>query len=221
VKANNKILRAPPDIWVGQILHMFCLSILVVLVYLHWKHLGKPFPTVFWTAVLIPIAHQIYVWIAWRLELRSSALSNTIGFNAYLVIFFLFFGTRFLSLIVLAWLDRESLALGPTPRTIFAMLFVVVGIYAMYSVKRYFGLARAAGGDHFDTRFREMPLVTDGIFRFTNNGMYLYAFLLFWAIALGLNSSAALAVAAFSHMYIWVHYYSTEKPDMVFLYDSK
>jgi len=50
--------------------------------------------------------------------------------------------------------------------------------------------------------------------------MYLYAFLLFWAIAVGLNSIAALIVAAFSHVYIWVHYYATEKPDMDILYNT-
>lgn len=91
------------------------------------------------------------------------------------------------------------------------------GIYAMYSVKRYFGMARAAGADHFDTRYRNMPLEKRGIFRFTSNGMYLYAFFLFWAIAVCFNSSAALAVAAFSHIYIWVHFYTTEKPDMEYL----
>ena len=48
--------------------------------------------------------------------------------------------------------------------------------------------------------------------------MYVYAFLLFWAIAVGFNSSAALAVAAFSHAYIWVHFYATEKPDMDYLF---
>jgi Ser/Thr protein kinase RdoA (MazF antagonist) len=36
----------------------------------------------------------------------------------------------------------------------------------------------------------------------------------------GFNSTAALTVAAFSHAYIWVHFYATEKPDMEFLYDS-
>ena len=94
------------------------------------------------------------------------------------------------------------------------------GLYAMYSVRRYFGMSRAAGGDHFDQSFRDMPMVKEGIFRFTNNGMYLYAFLLFWAIAVGFGSTAALVVAAFSHAYIWVHFYATEKPDMAYLYGS-
>ncbi|MBW1863973.1 MAG: hypothetical protein JRJ02_16685 [Deltaproteobacteria bacterium] len=88
----------------------------------------------------------------------------------------------------------------------------------MYSAKRYFGMVRAAGADHFDPRYRDMPFVKEGIFRFTSNGMYLYAFLLFWAIAIGFNSITALTVAAFSHAYIWVHFYATEKPDMDFLY---
>ena len=50
--------------------------------------------------------------------------------------------------------------------------------------------------------------------------MYVYAFLLFWMIAIGLDSSAALVVAAFTHAYIWVHFYATEKPDMDYLYAS-
>jgi hypothetical protein len=79
-------------------------------------------------------------------------------------------------------------------------------------------MARAAGADHFDSRYRSMPFVKKGIFRFTSNGMYLYAFLLFWAIAAGFNSSASLIAAAFNHVYIWVHFYTTEKPDIDFLY---
>ncbi|MCH2115792.1 MAG: hypothetical protein MK171_12890 [Pirellulales bacterium] len=109
-----------------------------------------------------PVAHQVFVWLAWRLELRSSLTSRAIGFRGYLVGFFLLFGGRFISL-------------------------GVPGIYAAYSVQTYFGMIRAAGADHFDARYRQMPLVWEGIFRFTQNGMYVYAFLLFWAIAMGFN----------------------------------
>ena len=160
------------------------------------------------------------MWLAWRLELQSAATSKTIGFHGYVVVFFVLFTARFLSLLALAWVDRGSLNLSIIPLTVLTMLLALPGIYAMYSVKRYFGMARAAGADHFDGRYRSMPLVRKGIFRFTTNGMYLYAFLLFWAIAVGFNSSAALSVAAFSHVYIWVHFYATEKPDMEFLYNA-
>ena len=97
-------------------------------------------------------------------------------------------------------------------------LLAAPGLYAIYSVKRYFGMMRASGADHFDSRYRNMPLVREGIFRFTSNGMYSCAFLLFWAIAVGFNSKTAVVVAAFSHAYIWVHFFATEKPDMKYLY---
>ena len=112
----------------------------------------------------------------------------------------------------------SDLDLGMIPRVVVTVLLALPGLYAMYSVHRYFGMARASGADHFDPRYRVMPMVSEGIFRYTSNGMSLYAFLLFWAIAVGFNSSAAIAVAAFSHAYIWVHFYATEKPDMDFLY---
>ena len=50
-----------------------------------------------------------------------------------------------------------------------------------------------------------MPMVRQGAFRYTSNGVYALAF---WAIA----------VALFQHAYIWVHWYCTEQPDGVVLY---
>jgi hypothetical protein len=209
-----------PGLWSGQRLHVICLALLLVVVWGAWGYLGEPFPIAFWTAVAFPIVHQIFVWLAWRYELLSSATSKTLGFGGYIAIFFLLFGGRFVSLFALAWLDQGSLHLPALPRYALTGIMVLLGVYAMYSVNRYFGMARAAGADHFDPRYRSMPFVKEGIFRFTSNGMYVYAFLLFWAIAVGFDSSAALAVAAFSHAYIWVHFYATEKPDMDYLYSE-
>lgn len=212
--------KTPPGIWSGQALHFGCLALLLAFVWVAWAYLGKPVPVAFWIAVAFPVVHQIFVWLAWRLELQSAATSKTIGFRGYVASFFLLFGGRFVSLLALAWMDRGSLKIQILPQVALTVLLILPGIYAMYSVMRYFGMARASGADHFDPRYRNMPLVKKGIFQFTSNGMYLYAFLLFWAIAVGFNSSAALVVAAFSHAYIWVHFYATEKPDMVFLHDS-
>lgn len=210
--------RKPPGLWSGQPLHFTCAAILVALVWLAWKYLERPMPIVFWVAVAFPIVHQVFVWLAWRAELRSSATSKAVGFRGYVALFFVLFGGRFVSLLALAWMDRGSLNLDLLPRVALTTLLAMLGIYAMYSVKRYFGMERAAGADHFDQSFRDMPLVQKGIFRFTSNGMYIHAFLLFWAIAVGFNSVAAVTVAAFSHAYIWVHFYATEKPDMDYLY---
>jgi len=207
-------------LWAGQSLHFACLVVLLGLVGVIWQLLNRPFTALFWSAVLIPVAHQVFVWLAWRLELQRATISRAIGFSGYLAIFLVFFIGRFLSLLWLAWVDRGSLGLSNFAATLLALICGGAGFYAMYSVQRFFGIARAAGADHFDVRYRNMPLVEQGIFRYTKNGMYCYAFLLFWAVAFCFNSAAALTLAAFSHAYIWVHYYATEKPDMTFLYGN-
>jgi hypothetical protein len=210
-----------PGIWNGQVMHVGLLLVLLGIVWTVWGFLEKPFPFAFWFAVSLPVVHQIFVWLAWRLELAHSTTSKTIGFKAYMFVFFVLFGARFVSLFVLASLDRGSLKLPVLPQVLITTILVFPGIYAMYSVMRYFGMDRASGADHFDAKYRDMPLVEGGIFQFTNNGMYVYAFLLFWSIAMGFNSAAALLVAAFSHAYIWVHFFCTEKPDMDYLYSSE
>lgn len=79
-------------------------------------------------------------------------------------------------------------------------------------------MERAAGKDHFDPSIAKLPFVKKGIFRYTNNGMYIYAFLIFYLPAILYQSGAALLVAIFSHIYIWVHYYCTELPDIKKIY---
>lgn len=208
-------------VWSGQVIHLVGLAILLAFLLLAWASLGRPFFAAFWIAVALPVLHQVFVWIAWRSELRSSMISKAMGFGGYLVVFFVLFVGRFLALGILAYLDQGSLGLGTVPRVLVTGVLTVPSVYAIYSVHRYFGLARAAGADHFEERYRTMPFVKKGIFRYTDNGMYIYAFLSFWAIAIGFNSTSALIVAVFSHAYIWIHYFATEKPDMDYLYVSK
>ena len=160
-----------PELSTGQGLHAVALTLLIGATWFVWNRMGSPCPLAFWTAIAIPIVHQLFVWLAWRLELASSATSKAIGFNGYLVLFFLLFGSRFVSLFVLAWIDTGSLGLQAIPRFAMTGVMTLLGIYAMYSVKRFFGMARAAGADHFDPKYRDMPLVKDGIFRYTSNGM--------------------------------------------------
>lgn len=208
----------PPAMKTGQLLHAGSLAILLPLTAAAWQWSGAAHPVLFWTAVGIPIFHQIYVWIAWRLALQATRPPGAGVFRLYVVCFFVLFGGRFVSLLWLGWQDTGSLQLPMAVRVLLTAGLALPGLYTMYSVFRWFGMVRAAGADHFQERYRSMPLVQQGIFRFTNNGMYVYAFLLFWAIAVAFDSSAALIVAAFSHAYIWVHYHATEKPDMQYLY---
>jgi len=184
-------------------------------------NLGQPHPLAYWSAVFTPVLHQIFVWWAWRSELQSQTVSRVLGFRTYLIIFFAFLLGRVVTLFALAWADSGSLQLATQPRVLITAMLLLVWGYLAYSVKRYFGFERAAGADHFDASYREMPLVKQGIFQVTSNGMYTFGFLILWAIAIGLNSISALAVAFFSHAYIWVHFYCTELPDMDYLYSQR
>ena len=180
----------------------------------HW--LGLADTTWFWIAVCEPVVHQLYVWIAWRAQLRWETFSGLFGradFAVYGVVFYVLLALRPVLIAGISAADSGSLALSGL-----AVLVLLPSLYTAWSVQRYFGLARAAGGDHFRRRYREMPLVTRGAFAWTPNAMYTFGFLGLWAIALFARSHAGLVAALFQHAYIWVHYVCTEQPDMARLY---
>ena len=118
----------------------------------------------------------------------------------------------------LAIANRHSFRFNVAAIYILTVFFLIAGLYTIYSVLRYFGIKRAFGIDHFDESYRNLPFVKAGIFRFTDNGMYTFGFLLFYLPGLLLFSGAAILTALFMHIYIWVHSYSTELPDIHRIY---
>lgn len=208
----------PPSIWKGQLFHLVGHIFLLVLVWQWWIYIGEPHAILFWVCIIIPLLHQAYVWITWRLELNNGVVSKTIGFRGYLIPFFILLLARPLSLLFLATIDSGSLGLSISIRVILTFLFLLPPIYTMYSVKNYFGFYRAAGADHFYKEYRDLPLEKRGIFKYTSNGMYLFGFFILWTISIGFNSESSMLIACFSHVSIWLHYYATEKPDMNYLY---
>lgn len=178
----------------------------------------------FWLAAAIPVLHQLYVWLCWRLELHASGLSRALGrraFSAYSAGFAILGVSRVGVVFALAIANRGSLPYEGAALKVGAVAALVPAIYVFYSVHRYFGFARAVGIDHFDPTYRSLPFVSEGIFRFSRNAMYVYGFLLLWAPALWYGSAAALCIAAFNHLYIWVHYYTTELPDLRRIYGDR
>ncbi|MCK5399992.1 MAG: hypothetical protein KAJ28_00035 [Flavobacteriaceae bacterium] len=180
-------------------------------------------PTKTWLiiSVVIPVVHQIYVLLCWRLELHYKLLTRNIGekaFNIYLTGFFIFFVSRLIFIILLSESNKNTFHLSSFLKYSITIVLSIIAIYAFYSVKKYFGFKRAAGLDHFDSSIAELPFVKKGIFKYTNNGMYTYAFLIIYLPALLNQSKASLLAATFSHIYIWVHYYCTELPDIKKIY---
>jgi hypothetical protein len=175
----------------------------------------------YWTAILAAVAHQVYVWLCWRVELHGKGLTALLGsaaFPAFACGFAIIGIARVVAMFVLAYANQASVALDPLTLKIAAVVALLPALYLFYSVKRYFTFRRAFGADHFDPSVRSMPFVRGGIFRFTSNGMYVFGFLLLWVPALWWASAGALCAALFNHLYIWVHYYATERPDIERIY---
>ncbi len=215
-----------------QPLHLLSLIVLSGIIGLAWGRfgagetvfLGLSTRTWFLLAWVIPILHQMLVWVAWRLELCYSAITRILGrkgFELYAVLFAILGICRVLALLGLGISDRGSLGLHPRITAIILLMATPPAIFTFYSVAKYFGFRRAFGIDHFDASYRTLPLVKKGIFKYSSNSMYTYGFLFLWAIAVACDSLMAVALAFFNHAYVWVHYFCTEKPDMRLIYGNQ
>jgi hypothetical protein len=178
----------------------------------------------FWLAITVPIAHQTYVMLVWRFELYQRLFSKRWGikkaFKFYTIGFSILFGSRLISIIFLAISSQYTLNIKPIYAYTAALVITPLVIYLFYSVKRYFTMARAYGIDHFDPNYHE-PYIKQGIFKYTDNGMYVFGLMILYLPGLLLFSKAALLAALFNHIYIWVHFYCTEKPDMLKIYSKE
>lgn len=217
----------------GQLRHLFFVILMVAGLFSlaqpglngsAWKGL----PDYQWlrVMVIVVLVHQIVVALIFRLQLVYGIMTKLFGRRDMFVWGTIFLPLLILRVILLVGLGMSThgtltLALPGIPSGLgFALGFVLLipAVYTLYSVFRYFGLVRALGADHFREAYRLMPLENRGMFRYSSNAMYTYAFLALWAVALFTWSWAALIGALFQHTYIWVHWYCTEEPDMRVIY---
>jgi len=170
-------------------------------------------------AMSVPLIHQAYVWICWRAELCWQSTSNIIGFKGYVIIFFILIISR-LSAIVLCFVDYGSLYKPGLLAWLLSIILFIPGVYTMYSVKKYFGFLRAAGADHFDLKYRDMPFEKRGIFKWSPNAMYVFAIGIPFAFAVATGSQSMFVVAIYTYISIWLHYFCTEKEDFKVIYKN-
>ena len=173
----------------------------------------------FMIAMSVPLIHQAYVWICWRSELCWQSISNTIGFKGYIIIFFTLIISR-LSAIILCFVDYGSLYKPGLLAWILSIILFIPGVYTMYSVKKYFGFLRAAGADHFDPKYKDMPFEKRGIFKWSSNAMYTFAIPVMFAFAISAGSKATFIFAAYTVIGAWLHYFCTEREDFKVIYGS-
>jgi hypothetical protein len=178
-----------------------------------------------WLAIAVPVFHQILVVLLWRGQLYHGWMTNTFGergFFIFKIAFTLLFVLRPVTVLLLGLSNFRTLTCPPGVMVTLGIILLFPFGFTMLSVVRYFGLDRAYGIDHFDLEtYRAQPLVREGMFRYTENAMYKFGFLILWSLAFFTSSRAALLAAAFNHLYIWVHYYFTELPDMAHIYGKR
>lgn len=179
--------------------------------------LGVPARIWFWIAIWVPIVHQIYVWLVWRIELYTRAFTSRFGewtaLRLYQGLFFILLVARLLTVVLLASSSRDTLGWSPVLRYgLFGLLLPPI-VWTLYSVVRYFGLDRASGIDHFIEDYNE-PFERRGIYRYMNNAMYVFGLAVLYLPGLLLASTPALIAGLISHALIWAHFFFTELPDM-------
>ncbi|OUS34170.1 hypothetical protein A9Q94_17155 [Rhodobacterales bacterium 56_14_T64] len=174
-------------------------------------------------SIALAVVHQIIVALVFRLQLHRNLLSRWLGDRDMVVwrlIFMPLLVARPLSLIMAAWADTTAITNYRAPEILFGTVLLAASVWALHSVIVHFTILRALGGDHFRDEIAALPLVSEGVFKYTSNGMYGVAFLGLWGIALLFGSWNALVLALFQHCYIWVHMYCTESPDMRWIYSK-
>ena len=176
----------------------------------------------FLAAIAFTLLHQILVAIVFRLQLHLNLMVRMFGKYALIIWGIIFLPLLVLrpTLVLMAGLadTSELLPIAPMYHLPVGAILLIPAIWGMHSVIKYFTIPRALGGDHFYDRYANMPMVREGIFKYSSNAMYTFVFIGFWAIAILTNSWNALVLAAFNHAYIWVHMYCTEGPDMRVIY---
>jgi hypothetical protein len=213
----------------GQFLHVAALAVLLAGLYtlkvLPGLQAGEfiGLSTFAWMALAVvnAIVHQVFVWFCWRVELHGKALTRWFGgraFVLYSTLFAIMIVVRPILAFLVGWSNRGTLNIEPWVGYGLSLVLFLLTIFLVYSIVNFFSFSRALGIDHFDPAFRQAPLIRQGIFRWSPNAMYVFGFVALWIPAFLFQSIAALVIAAFSHLYIWVHYFATEKPDMIRIY---
>ena len=183
--------------------------------------LGQPDSNWLIIGISVFCLHQIIVAMVFRLQLGYGLFTRIFGQWDLLVwgfIFFPFLAARPFTVMALARASQNTLNINLFFARFLAILLIIPAVYTLWSVLKYFGLIRALGGDHFRVKYRKMGLVKEGAFKYSDNAMYQFAFLLLWSIALYFRSYPALLLAISQHLSIWALYYCIEKPDLDLLY---
>lgn len=149
------------------------------------RYLGLTAQTWAITSIGLAILHQVIVAFVFRAELHRNLVTRLHG-KADLAIWTRMFlpllAARPITILFTGLADDVPIGTPQWLNIGLGAIFVAVAIYGMHSVLTCFTIRRAVGGDHFREEIASLPLVTDGIFKYTSNAMYGPIFLGLWAL---------------------------------------
>jgi len=165
--------------------------------------------------------HQGWIWFFWRQELYRGQITSWFGPRGFLIFrigFVVFATARLVSLIPISLATSGTLFM---PRWLPLGLIVITTppiLWGLFSVVAYFGVTRAFGADHFDEIYRGGTLEIRGIFKYVPNSMYTVVLLALYHPGLLMSSRLGLIAALAHHLFVWTHFFCTERPDMREIY---
>ncbi len=220
---------SPKHFYKGQFLHLVLYILLIggSIGLVNWGYLGEQSllgirgTALFSISLFMAPLHHFYVWFFWRSELCYKNISPLFGGNGFRI-YSLGFGfiaiARVLSVLLVGIVDYKTMPLNPVVFWPIVAVLSLPMLYTLYSVRKYFGYNRTVGGDHFFQKYREMPLVRKGIFRYSSNAMYKFGILVLPLVGLVCESESSFLLGMYHYLAGWAHYHCTEKPDMQLIY---
>ena len=121
----------------------------------------------FYPFIYYTIIHQFYVLVCWRSELYYKSISKLFGengFKLYKIGFAILILSRLITILLLAMSNAKTMEVNNTFSYVLSGVLIIPAIYLFYSLKKYFGMDKAFGIDHFyPEKFKDAPLVNQGI----------------------------------------------------------
>ncbi|MFO7952985.1 MAG: hypothetical protein R6U91_09325 [Bacillota bacterium] len=176
-----------------------------------------------WIGVLTAILHQGYMVIVLRTELETRWLSTNaprLGYLAYMSDYTILVVLRVATIFASGIANREVLAISDPNRLLFIVVLAVPCLWVLYLLARDGNFKQLAGEDYFkpEQDSEDYDYARENIFRSTAITVYSLGPMALYIPGIVFASPAALLLALFNHLYIWVHHFCTELPDREHFY---
>lgn len=177
----------------------------------------------FWMGMFMTFFFQCYLAMVWRCQLNWNMITNALGekagINVHLVIFCILLYGRVASVLACGFFSPGTL-FTPTPLTTALLsLPLLAALYGWFSVQWVFGTRGRAGIDHFYPKhYGQLPLVTEGVFKYIQNPLYSLGAFCYIIPPLMCGSLEGTILGIWVYIVQWIIYFTVEKENMKEIY---